>query len=249
MDAAAIRSASKGGQSNSAATSLAAQALLNTARVQETVLQDEISRYDALLNDDSALEVLRAKRLRQMQEQQRMRKEWQVLGHGTYEELGGGSLQTMDAAKAFFQAAKQSSTMVVHFYRPSTPLCDIYHKHLSQLAPRHMETRFCKINVENCDSSGNGAAFLVERLGVVVLPTLLIVKSGKVAHEMRGFDEVGGEDCSTAALEYVLGVVHKAIAVDEDMAVPADLVRERSVNAIRMRGSTVNRGGDYDEDY
>jgi hypothetical protein len=204
------------GPSNQSVGSVAAAALLRSARAHEEALEVEISRFDALLEDSEALEALRARRLdelRRRRDEDRRRRE---LGHGAYGDLleagAGGSAHTADAARAFFEAAKRSSRLVVHFHRPSTRYCDVFHKHLAALAERHLETRFVSINVENCvenargSNSSSGAAFLVERLGIVVMPTLLIVKDRRSVHQLRGFDELGNTpDFSTAALERVLG--------------------------------------------
>ena len=46
-------------------------------------------------------------------------------------------------------------------------------KHLSILAKQHIETRFMKINVEK-------SPFLAEKLKIVVLPTLALIKNAKV---------------------------------------------------------------------
>jgi hypothetical protein len=46
-------------------------------------------------------------------------------------------------------------------------------KHLSALAKQHVETRFVKVHAEK-------APFLTEKLRIVVLPTLAIVKNAKV---------------------------------------------------------------------
>lgn len=46
-------------------------------------------------------------------------------------------------------------------------------KHLSILAKQHIETRFVKINAEK-------SPFLTEKLKIVVLPTLALIKKAKV---------------------------------------------------------------------
>lgn len=224
------------GNSNQVVGGTAAKVILQTTKAQEQAVQQEIDRYDALLQDDDALEDLRAKRLHQMKKAQEQRQKWQAAGHGTYTELGAGH-DSRDVGRDFFEASKQSERLVVHFYRPSTRLCDIFHAHLAKLAPRRMETRFVKVNVENCDKEGGGASFLVERLGIVVMPTIVIVKDRKAVHHIRGFDELGGtDDFSTSALEYVLGV-HGAIRQNESAEIPRELVDPKGVNAIRIKGS------------
>ena len=103
--------------------------------------------------------------------------------------------------KDFFNAAKKSARMVVHFYRSVTPRCEIVDAHLSKLAFRysdasikdfvgtftpltvlelksHLETRFIKIDAEK-------NPFLVERLGIILMPTIVLIKDGKTEHSLR----------------------------------------------------------------
>lgn len=243
------------GGSNQEVGDAAASLLLRTAVEQEKAVEREISRFDAVLDDSDALDQLRARRTAELQQQRADRMKWQALGHGSYEDLG--STNTSDCAKAFFEVAKQSPRLVVHFYRPSTRYCDAFHKHLSTLAKAHPETRFVRLNVENCETgdsnNNNGASFLVERLGIVVMPTLLIVKDRQSHHQIRGFDELGGTaDFTAAALEYVLGR-HGALDCDLEH-VPDELLNAspRGVNTIRLTKSSRRghqRHEDDDEDF
>jgi hypothetical protein len=75
------------GNSNQVVGGTAAKVILQTTKAQEQAVQQEIDRYDALLQDDDALEDLRAKRLHQMKKAQEQRQKWQAAGHGTYTEL------------------------------------------------------------------------------------------------------------------------------------------------------------------
>lgn len=248
------------GDNNQQVGNATANLMLQTAKAQEQALVDEMAAYDALLEDDDGLEMLRAKRLAEMKQHQQDRQNWKALGHGTYTELAGS-----DVAKAFFEASKQSTRLVVHFYRPTTTVCDVFHAHLSKLAPKHLETRFLKINVEECDHGNGGAAsYLVEKLGIVVMPTVIVIKERKVEHHLHGFDELGGTtEFSTRALEYVLGV-HEGVKMAEDAEVPAELLPEnqQGVNSIRIRGGSragkgkksairdgISSGEYYDEGY
>lgn len=227
------------GSSNQAVGNLAAQAILQTAQAQERAIEDEISQYDALLNDDRALEAIRAKRLQELQRGQAQRQRWRVAGHGTYQDLADGQ-NSRDVARAFFEASKASQNLVVHFYRPSSRYCDIFHAHLEKLAGQHLETRFCKINVEGCDSQDGGpASFLVEKLGIHVMPTLVLIKDRKSIHHIKGFDELGGTaDFSTKALEYVLG--YCGVINHDDTEMPPELSNQRGVNAIRLVRDGIN---------
>ena len=100
--------------------------------------------------------------------------------------------------KEFFNAAKKSSRMVVHFYRSVTPRCEIVDAHLSKLAPKHLETRFVKLDAEK-------NPYLVEKFGIILMPTIMLIKDGKTDHAIHGFDEFGGtDDFSTEDVAYVL---------------------------------------------
>ncbi|KAL7535140.1 hypothetical protein ACHAXR_006293, partial [Thalassiosira sp. AJA248-18] len=170
-----------------------------------------------------------------------------------------------DVAKSFFEAAKKSARLVIHFHRPTTRSCDSFHRALSELAPKHPETKFLKINVEGCDDvreggTGVGAKYLVEKLGIVVMPTLLIVKERKAHHQVRGFGELGGrEEFSVNELAYVLGG-HGALTRREEEDVAPSFSEEggaRSgsrgivgVNSLRMKfggGDRGPRSGGYDD--
>ena len=86
----------------------------------------------------------------------------------------------------------------MHFYRPTTRRCEILDKHLGLLARKHMETKFMRVNAEK-------SPFLCERLGIWMLPTVVIINAGKTEHSIVGFDEMGGNDAfHTEELERLL---------------------------------------------
>ncbi len=110
---------------------------------------------------------------------------WLANGHGIYNRdltsSGGNHQHSGNVAKLFFNASAKLERMVVHFHRPTTRSCDAFHRALSYLVPCHPETRFVGINVEGCNDvhrggSGSGSKFLVERLGIVVMLMLLIIR-------------------------------------------------------------------------
>lgn len=145
--------------------------------------------------------------------------------------------------KEFFEVAKKSERMVVHFFRGTTLRCEIVDAHLEKLAVNHVETRFVKINAEK-------NPFLVERLRIIMLPTLVLIRSGHTEHSIVGFDEMGGvDDFSTEDLAYVLSS-HKMLFYSGDRS--EDIKRNSSragANSIRfssIRGSTY--GAEDDED-
>merc|ERR1712028_232541 len=67
------------------------------------------------------------------------------------------------------------------------------------IAKKHPETRIVKINAEK-------SPYLIEKMMVVVMPTILLVQKGQVQHKIEGFDEMGGfENFSTEYFEWYLG--------------------------------------------
>merc|ERR1719379_3232573 len=112
-----------------------------------------------------------------------------VAGHGSYE---------MIEEKEFFDVAKKSNKVVVHFWRESTWRCEIMDKHLRQLAQKHWNTRFVKINAEK-------SPYLTERLHIWCLPSLVLCKDGKTDHTIVGFSEfASGDEVTTEELEATL---------------------------------------------
>ncbi|PKA45709.1 Thioredoxin domain-containing protein 9 like [Apostasia shenzhenica] len=157
--------------------------VLTVVQAVEDKLDEEIAALDRLDLDD--IEVLRERRLQQMKKMAEKRSRWMSLGHGEHTEI---------SEKDFFAAAKASERLVCHFYRENWP-CKVMDKHLNTLAKQHIETRFIKVHAEK-------SPFLTEKLRVVVLPTLALVKNAKVDDYVVGFDELGGTDeFSTEELE------------------------------------------------
>ncbi|EAZ42060.1 hypothetical protein OsJ_26620 [Oryza sativa Japonica Group] len=98
-------------------------------------------------------------------------------------------------------------------------------KHLSILAKQHVETRFVKVHAEK-------APFLTEKLRIVVLPTLALVKNTKVEDYVVGFDELGGkDDFSTEDLEERLA---KAQVIFLDGEGPAHASKQATKRSVRQ---------------
>uniref|UniRef100_A0A6N2L3T7 Phosducin domain-containing protein n=1 Tax=Salix viminalis TaxID=40686 RepID=A0A6N2L3T7_SALVM len=152
------------------------QQVLTVAKAVEDKIDDEIAALDRLDLED--IEALRERRLQQMKKMAEKRSRWISLGHGEYTEI--------PSEKDFFSAVKASDRVVCHFYRDNWP-CKVMDKHMSILAKQHVETRFAKIHAEK-------SPFLAEKLKILVLPTLAIIKNAKVDDYVVGFDELGGTD-------------------------------------------------------
>ena len=89
----------------------------------------------------------------------------------------------------------------------------------------------------------------MEKLGIVIMPTLLLVKNRKAIHHIQGFDEVGGtEDFSATALAYVLGQ-HGIIDPSDDEDASEEIFKMKGVNSIRLNKGA-RRGYHYgDEEF
>ncbi|GIQ79539.1 hypothetical protein KIPB_000193 [Kipferlia bialata] len=74
-----------------------------------------------------------------------------------------------------------------HFFHSQFHRCAMMDPHMVALAAEHPETRFFKIDVEK-------SPFFVEKLDIIVLPTLICFKKGNVVKRYTGFDEFGGQD-------------------------------------------------------
>ncbi|KAK1402475.1 Thioredoxin domain-containing protein [Heracleum sosnowskyi] len=178
--------------------------VLTVVKAVEDKIDDEISALDRLDLED--IEVLRERRLQQMKKMAEKRRQWVALGHGEYSEI--------QAEKEFFSVVKASDRVVCHFYRENWP-CKVMDKHLSILAKQHIETRFVKINAEK-------SPFLTEKLKIVVLPTLALVKKAKVDDYVVGFDELGGtDDFGTEELEDRLAKAQVIILEGESSLKPS----------------------------
>lgn len=127
--------------------------------------------------------------------------------------------------------------MIVHFYRGVTPRCQIVDAHLEKLAQSHVEARFVKIDAEK-------NPFLVERLGIILMPTIVLIKDGQTNHSIRGFDEFGGtDDFSTSDVGYVLAN-HGMINFESDQSEEiSQRVARAGLNSIRLEKI---RSGEYD---
>lgn len=189
--------------------------LLQATKVVEQQLDAEIERLDKMDEDD--FEVLRQKRMEALKKSQQQKQEWIANGHGKYTEIAD--------EKEFFDACKKSKKVVCHFYRDSTFRCKIVDKHMELLAPKHLETRFIKINAEKCK-------FLVDRLRIVVMPTICIAIDGKTQDYIVGFDDLGATDeFPTEMLEWRLGY-GKAINYQGDLLNPPKIGSQKKDTSV-----------------
>mmetsp|Transcript_20468 Transcript_20468/g.28571 ORF Transcript_20468/g.28571 Transcript_20468/m.28571 type:complete len:253 (+) Transcript_20468:48-806(+) len=169
------------------------QQVMRAVQDTEKQIDKEIETLENLNKND--LEGIRRKRMLEMKRKQEKMAEWRSQGHGTYNEIGD--------QKDWFEEVKRSERVITLFYRNTTndsnKYTQILDKHMQQLAQKHMEARFIKINAEK-------APFLAERLNIVLLPTVLCTKNNYTHDRIEGFDPLGGtENFSTQTLRARLG--------------------------------------------
>lgn len=78
----------------------------------------------------------------------------------------------------------ETSRCVVHFGHADFSRCGVMDSRLEELAEQHHEVRFAKVDVRN-------APFLVEKLGIRVLPCVIGFKDGVGIERVVGFEGLG----------------------------------------------------------
>jgi len=154
-------------------------------------LEAEIENDSNSAMREQGLEILR----REMEHMKEMKEN----EHGRYTEI-------MDE-KEVIRVSAREPRCVVHFYHLNFKRCEIMDRHLGKLAPKYFSTRFFRAFVEN-------VPWLVEKLGIKVLPCVICFVDGVSKDRIIGFEELGNIDgFETAVLELRLsesGVIQKA---------------------------------------
>lgn len=152
-----------------------------TAAVENN-LEEEIDDFD----DDPVLRDLETRRRDALKARFSKEKDFHAQGHGEYREI---------VEDEFLKEVCGSVHVVVHFYHLEFFRCKIMDKHLKILAQQHLGCKFLHI-----DSAK--APFFVSKLAVVMLPTVVVFRDGKVEETLCGFEELGNkDDFRTAVLE------------------------------------------------
>ncbi|XP_058084951.1 thioredoxin domain-containing protein PLP3A-like [Magnolia sinica] len=156
------------------------------------------------LMDDPELEKLHADRIAALKKEAEKRQALKRQGHGEYREISEGE---------FLGEVTGSEQVVCHFYHREFYRCKIVDKHLKALAPRHLETKFIKMDAEN-------APFFVSKLAIKTLPCVILFRNGVAIDRLVGFQDLGGkDDFTTAALENILikkGIIKEQKDSEED---------------------------------
>mmetsp|Transcript_22339 Transcript_22339/g.65865 ORF Transcript_22339/g.65865 Transcript_22339/m.65865 type:complete len:269 (+) Transcript_22339:69-875(+) len=139
---------------------------------------DKDDEFDDEFDDDPDLRALEQRRIAQMKAMAAKKMANQAKGHG--------ELRTI-VEEEFLAECCKSDRVVVHFYHADFERCKIADKHLGDIAKKHTTCKFVRIDAEK-------SPFFVNKLGIRMLPTILIFHDGVNKDRIVGFDELGGED-------------------------------------------------------
>ncbi|KAL6566231.1 Thioredoxin domain-containing protein plp3b [Orobanche gracilis] len=141
------------------------------------------------LMDDPELEKLHADRIASLKKEAEKRKKLKKQGHGEYREITEAD---------FLSEVTSSENVICHFYHREFYRCKIMDKHLKSLAPRHLKTKFMKVDAEN-------ATFFVSKLAIKTLPCVILFRKGVATDRVVGFQDLGAkDDFTTRTLENLL---------------------------------------------
>ncbi|XP_031497028.1 thioredoxin domain-containing protein PLP3B-like [Nymphaea colorata] len=199
MDSDSVRSTLSGlalGNVMAAAARDYQKELLAQGKAQAAAPVDQEVDLDELM-DDPELEKLHSDRIAALKSEIEKRQVLQRLGHGEYREISEGD---------FLAEVTKTEKVICHFYHREFYRCKIVDKHLKNLAPRHIDTKFIKLDAEN-------APFFVAKLAVRTLPCIIMFRNGIATERIIGFQDLGGkDDFTTATLERLLikkGIIEK----------------------------------------
>eukprot|EP00798_Chlamydomonas_sp_ICE-L_P014946 gene14946-21002_t len=190
---------------------------------------------NGLVNEDDELNKIHADRIAQLQEEKEKRAKKVFAGHGTVTEIQEGE---------FLEIVTKTAEVVCHFFHPDFERCKLMDKHIARLAPRFFETRFIKVNAQDCP-------FFTVKLEIKILPCVVVFKAGVSVDRIIGFDELGAKDgmtFETIALENRLlasGVITPPQAMDD----PEDSGVAKATKLRRGFGNVAKTASDEDSDF
>ena len=141
---------------------------------------------------------------------------------------------TLPTDQSVLDFTTQSHRCVVHFAHPDFTRCAVMDEHLRQLAARHYEVRFARVDVRN-------APFVVEKLGIRVLPCVVGFREGVGVERVVGFEGLGagGKDGTDQISPVIL---------EKRLLWKGVLVRERLSGKDREDGASESEGSDSEDD-
>jgi thioredoxin-like negative regulator of GroEL len=145
----------------------------HVASVLDASHSDDEDALIASLDDSPALDTFREQRIQQLHSEFTRAKAQKNQGFGNYTEI--------KEEKVLIDLTTEVKYAVVHFAKDDFARCVVMDGHLETLAPKHFDTRFLKMNVEN-------APFLVTKLKIQVLPCVMAFVNGVSVDRVVGFE-------------------------------------------------------------
>lgn len=218
---------------------------------------DDEALFAALENEDDLS--YRDQRIQQLNAElasQKTNRDKSNTNHGAG--LRDSPYPTLDGDQAVLNLTTEATRCIVHFAHDDFARCGVMDKRLEELARRHFEVRFARVDVRS-------APFLVEKLGVRVLPCVIGFNDGVGVDRLVGFEGLGiggveGTDAfSVKTLEKRL--LYKKVLmeakfsseddddddIEEDSGSDDDTVRRRPAKTIRSGNTRRNRDDDDDD--
>ncbi|XP_052179155.1 thioredoxin domain-containing protein PLP3A-like isoform X2 [Diospyros lotus] len=203
--------------------------LLAQGKAQASTSVNQEVDLDELM-DDPELEKLHSERIAALKKEAEKRQTLKNRGHGEYREVTEGD---------FLGEVTGSEKVICHFYHREFYRCKIMDKHLRPLAPKHIDTKFIKLDAEN-------APFFVAKLAIKTLPCVVLFRNGVATDRLVGFQDLGGkDDFTTKTLEALLtrkGIISEGKRDEEDEEEDYNENKRQTVRS----SSSVNIGSDSD---
>jgi len=160
---------------------------------------DEVNSDDSWMNDsdDPELAKIQRARLEQLKEDQKRIRSNLQKGYGAYHEY---------TEKELIHKCAKENYCVVHFYHENFERCKVLDRHLKNIAPKHLDTLFMKIEAKK-------ASFLVEKFKVKTLPTTCVFVDQELVAKFIGFEEFGGVD-DFKSIHLVQRLIKTGVIVD-----------------------------------
>lgn len=112
------------------------------------------------------------------------------------------SYPTLTTDQSVLDHTTSSTRSLIHFFHPDFTRCAMMDQALTQLAPHHHEVRFARVDVRN-------TPFLVEKLGIRVLPCVIGFKDGVGVERVVGFEGLGERGFDATDSGFRVGVLEK----------------------------------------
>ncbi|WWC91538.1 uncharacterized protein L201_006484 [Kwoniella dendrophila CBS 6074] len=147
-------------------------------------------------------------------------------------ESENGRVITFIDEKQLIERMSKERYVLLHFFHNDFSRCKIMDQKLSDLAPSHPHTLFCRASVSD-------VPFLVTKMAVQVLPCVICFVDGRAVDRLIGFEELGDSDHFTSkVLEFRL---------KQSGVLPSDLSLASNLSSTLVTSTTKKNDDDDDQ--